>query len=429
MRVELQKPTDIQAQLDIQIAGSELADYITKAYKSISNQVNIRGFRPGKAPKSVIDSAIGKDMILEQAIADSIDDFYQKALKEKNITPLGKPEAEIVEKPNPKNLEGILKIIITVDTKPTITLPEYKGMTVQLMEKYDEEEMLNERLASLQKKFATLSDPIEKQVEKGDFAVINLSAKIGNSVVESVSNTTYEVGSNSLLDGLDDAIYTLTPGEDAIFNSTLVGGSHAGQEAEITVEVLKICNLNLPELNNEFAKTNTGYKTLDELKTHLKTNIQSAILLNQFNEATKRALDLLLEKSDTILIPDSLLSMQADETNEDGKSAPHLQLPQEKTEDLKDYYRKQFLLDAIAEKDKIKLTTDDINQYIQDMASIYGVDSRVIADSFARNNSAAYLHTEALRRKATNALVASLRIKDPSGGMINFDKLFSNQEK
>ena len=230
--VEKLSPT--RAKLTISVTPEELKPSIAHAYEHIAEQINAPGFRKGKVPPPIIDQRVGKAAVLEHAVNEGLDGFYRAAVTEHELRPLGRPEADIVEWPNERDFSGDLLLAIEVDVRPDVELPDYDGLelTVDSVEVEDDE--VQAELERLRSRFGTLIT-VDRPATTGDFVTLDLVATIEGTEVDTASGISYELGSGELLEGIDEALDTLSADETTTFDSKLLGGDHEGETAEITV--------------------------------------------------------------------------------------------------------------------------------------------------------------------------------------------------
>ena len=228
--VETLSPT--RAKLTVEVPFEELKPSLDKAYKTIAQQINIPGFRRGKVPPMVIDRQVGRGAILDQAINDALPQFYVQALQDNDLQPMAQPEIEVTKLEDNETLEFTAE----VDIKPTIDLPSYDDLTAQVDDVAVTDEDVDEQVAALRERFATLVD-VERPAADGDFVVIDLVAQQDGETVEGaeVTGMSYKVGRGGMLDGLDEALAGLAAGDEKAFTSQLVGGDLVGQDVEVTV--------------------------------------------------------------------------------------------------------------------------------------------------------------------------------------------------
>jgi trigger factor len=224
--VEQLSPTRVR--INVEVPFTELEPDFDRAFKELAKQVRLPGFRPGKAPRKLLEARIGRGAVLEQVVNDALPSRYSEAVSTSDIKPLGQPEIEVTK------LEDGEELVFTaeVDVRPEITLPDLEALkiTVDPIEVTDEE--VDAELQSLRARFGTLTG-VERPAQEGDFVSIDLSATVdGEDVPEAkTEGLSHEVGSGQLIDGLDDAITGLTAGESKVFTTKLAAGEHAGKDA------------------------------------------------------------------------------------------------------------------------------------------------------------------------------------------------------
>ena len=159
-------------------------------------------------------------------------------------------------------------------------MPKYEGMAIKIDEVLVTPNQVEDELMQVRTRFGTLVT-VDRPAAKGDFVTLDLNAKIGGKVVDSAGSISYEVGSGDLIEGLDEAVETLTAGESTIFKSKLVGGDHAGERAQVTVTATTVKERQLPEADDDFAQLASEFDTIDELKDDLRTRLARVKLLEQ----------------------------------------------------------------------------------------------------------------------------------------------------
>src|SRR5699024_6657509 len=207
--------------------------------------------------------------------------------------PLSQPQVDIDELPDSKTNEGVLKFSGELDIKPVVELPDYAGLEVEVEARSADEEAVQKELDELRSRFGTLKD-IDRPAEKDDFVTIDLIATVGEEEVDNATGLSYQVGSGTMLEGLDEALEGLPAGEDATFETTLAGGDHSGEEAIVKVTLTAVKERELPEADDEFAQLASEFDTIEELKEDLTTKAESTVLEEQGVEARDKVLEKLL---------------------------------------------------------------------------------------------------------------------------------------
>src|SRR5690606_20826967 len=226
--VEKLSPTRVK--LSITVTPEDLKSSIAHAYEHIAQDVQVPGFRKGKVPAPIIDQRVGRGAVIEHAVNEGLDRFFREAATEHNLRVVGRPAADITQWPNEKDFSGDLLVDVEVDVRPEIELPSFEDITITVDAVETDDAAIDTELDELRARFGTLI-PVDRPAAKGDFVELDLIATIADAEIDRADGVSYEVGSGELLEGIDEAIDSLTAGEQTTFRSTLVGGDHAGEEA------------------------------------------------------------------------------------------------------------------------------------------------------------------------------------------------------
>ena len=288
MKSAVEKLSPTRVKLSIEVNFEELEPYIAGAYKTLGERINIPGFRKGKIPTAMIDQRIGRPAVLDEAINSALSPFYSAALKEENVFVIGRPTIDI------KELVDREKFSFTaeVDVRPELALPNFSEITLTVDDVVVSDDEVAEQVDALRARFGTLTT-VEKTIENGDFVSIDLVATVDGKEVDggSANDISYEVGTNRMVDGLDEALAGLKAGESKRFDTKLVGQKDEEKGAvDVTVKAVK--HRDLPELNDEFAKLASEFETLAELRADVQTRLERVKHLEQGAHAR----DLLVEK-------------------------------------------------------------------------------------------------------------------------------------
>jgi trigger factor len=409
------KPT--RAKLTIEVTPAEFRPSIDHAYEHIAETVNIPGFRKGKIPAAILDQRIGKPAILAHAINDGLDTIYRQALEESKLRPLGQPAADIKQSPDEKTFEGNLIVEIEVEVRPELELKEYKGLKVKVDEVSVDAKELEAELDALRARFGSLKS-VDRPAKKGDFTTIDLSAVVDGKTIDSAENISYEIGSGNLLDGIDEALDTLTAGEETSFKSKLVGGDKAGQEAEISLKLTAVKERELPAADDKFAQLASEFDTLKELKEDLEKKIEVSKSFGQGMQARELLTDQLL---DLIQVPVSDELVEAD-VNRHLEGEGRLEDTAHRAEVLEQSTRSfkvQMLLDAIAEKEDMKVDEQELIQYLVQSSQQYGMAPNDFIKQISEAGQVPLFVAEVSRRKALNLVVENAAVTDSKGKKVD----------
>ncbi|MFT2692779.1 trigger factor [Clavibacter zhangzhiyongii] len=416
MKTTVEKLSPTRVKLAISATPEDLKPHIDHAYGHIAEQVNIPGFRKGKVPPAIIDQRVGREAVLEHAVNDGMDGFYQAAVKETDIRPLGRPEADVKEWPG-KDLTGELLLEIEVDVRPEFDMPAYEGLelTVDSVEVTDDE--VGTELDSLRSRFGTLIT-VDRPAKTGDFVQIDLTATIAGNAVDTASGISYELGSGDLIDGIDEALESLTAGESTTFESKLLGGDNEGETAEIAVTVQSVKERELPEADDDFAQIASEFDTIDELRADLKVQVGKSKVFGQVTQARDQIVDKLLESVE-IPVPEKLVEDEVHRHLENENRLEDDVHRAEVKESSEKAFRQQLLLDVIAEKEELKVSQDELTQYLIQGAQQYNMEPNEFVQVLQQNNQIPAMVGEVARNKALAVVLDKARVVDADGKVVD----------
>ncbi|WP_258802423.1 trigger factor [Pseudarthrobacter sp. NS4] len=422
MKSAVENLTPTRVKLNVEVPFEELKPSIDSAYKTVASQIQVPGFRKGKVPAKLIDQRVGRGYVLETAINEGLNGWYQAAVQESGIRPLSRPEVEITEVPDPSATDGGLKFAAEVDVRPEIELPDYAGIEVEVAAAESSDEDVDKALDELRGRFGTLKS-VERPAADGDFLTIDITATIDGEEVDSASGLSYQVGSGTMLEGLDEAVTGLTTDEDAIFNTTLVGGDHAGEEAQVKVVVKAVKERELPEANDDFAQLASEFDTLAELREDLAKQAADSKVVEQGVEARDKVLDKLVELVE-VPVPDSVVEEQLEahfkEGNGHGEGEHDTEEHREEVRaNTARAFQNEIILDAIAEKEEVNVSQNELIDYIVTTAGQYGMDPNQFAQIIDQSGQVPMMVSEVRRRKALAVVLGQATVTDTEGKAVD----------
>ncbi|UIN29445.1 trigger factor [Microbacterium binotii] len=409
----VEKLTPTRVKLEISVSPEELKPSIAHAYEHIAQDVQIPGFRKGKVPAPIIDQRIGRGAVLEHAVNEGLDGFYRAAVAEQGLRVVGRPEADIVALPEVSDFSGDLKVTVEVDVRPDFDLPAYEGLEITVDAVATDEAAIDAELDNLRARFGTLVT-VERPAAKGDFVELDLVATIDGNEIDRAEGVSYEVGSGELLEGIDEAIESLTAGEDTTFRSKLVGGDHAGEEAEVSVSVKAVKERELPDADDDFAQMASEFDTIDELRASLSERVAQQSNFTQGAAARDKLVEVLLEKVD-IPVPPKLVEDEVHAHLEGEGRLEDDEHRAEVTEASEKQFRTQVLLDKIAEEANVQVSQDELTQYLIQSAAQYGMAPQDFVNALQQGNQLPALIGEVARNKALAIALGRVSVVDTDG--------------
>lgn len=407
MKISVRNLEPTKVKLTVTVEPEELNPYLDAARKEIAKQVNVPGFRKGHVPGKIIDQRIGFAAVAGEAVNDAVPELYSKALDEKKIRPMAQPEFDVQDVPQSANDETKLKFTATVERRPDIELPEIDGLEIAISKPEVKDEDVDKRLETLRQRFGTLVG-VDRPAAKGDFANIDLTAEIDGETVDSQEGVSYELGSNTMLDGLDEALDGLSAGEETTFEGTLEAGEHEGQKATVKVKVNSVKAEELPELNDEFASEASEFDALDELKADIRKAAAQDAEGRQATEA-RDAFIAKLQEGLEIPVPKGVKANMVEEQLKGMTPDPEKATKEQKAqaeETVEKDLRDQMVLDALAEKLDVQVSQSDVFNFLASIAQQYGMDPNNFIQAIIKNGQLGSAVQEVGRSKG---LLAGMR--------------------
>jgi trigger factor len=408
-------PTRVK--LSVEVPFADLQPNLDEAYKRIAAQVNVPGFRKGKVPARIIDQRFGRGAVLEEAINEALPGLYSQAVDEAELSTLGSPDVEITE------LEDGDKLTFTaeVDVRPEIELPAWEGVALTVDDIEVDEEKVAEQLEQLRQRFGTLV-PVERAAAEGDHVTIDLAARDEDGeLIENGQATglSYEIGSGTMVEGLDEAVTGLSAGETKTFTTTLQGGEE-GVEAEVDVTVTAVKEQELPELDDEFALLASEFDTLDELREDVREQLVRAGRLTQALDARDKALEHLLESVE-VPVPEGLIAAQIEDHFADGHGDDdhRTEVEEQAIRSLK----AQLILDEVVKATEVQVSQEELTEYLIQRAQQSGVSPQDFADQMVRAGNVNAVVADVARGKALALMVEKATVTDESGNSVELARL------
>jgi trigger factor len=426
-------PTRVK--LTVEVAFTELEPSLKAAYRKVGSQVKVQGFRPGKVPPRILDQRVGRGVILDEAVQEALPRFYSQAATENELEPVGRPEVDVTSFADGEPLIFTAE----VDVRPEIVLPDYDGLPVTVDAATATDDDVTEQVDNLRRRFGTL-EGVDRPVETGDYTSIDLSATRDGEPVPEADTTglSYEVGSASLVDGLDDALVGLVDGASATFTAAL-----GGEPAEVTVVVRGVKQQVLPDLDDEFATTASEFDTLAELQADIRSRIERVKRLEQGVSARDKVLEALLDKVD-VPVPDAAVEAEVEgrlhnlghELENIGQTLDSYLAMQgrdkaefeaELREGAERSVRATFVLDAVAKAEELGVDDLELSDQVVRRAQRAGVDPQAYADQLVRSGQLPMLMGEIVRGKALALVLEAATIVDTEGAVVDLEKIGADQ--
>ena len=423
--VENLEPTKVK--LTVEVAYDELKPSIDHAYEHIAQDISIPGFRKGKVPARIIDQRVGRGAVLEHAINEGLPSFYTQAVRENELRPLGQPQVEVTQVPDPKDPAGELHFTAEVEVRPELDIPALESLSVTVDDVEVSDEDVEQRLEALRERFGSLVG-VDRPAADGDFVVIDMTATIDDEEIDSVSGTSYQIGSGNMLEGIDEALTGLSADESTTFTSALAGGEHEGKVASIAVTVTSVKQRDLPAADDDFAQMASEFDTLDELKADLRTQVESAKGSNRAVQARDALLDALKAAVD-VPVPSGVVDAEVHRHLESENRLEDDEHRTEVTEEATVAIKNQILLDTLAEQLEVKVGQSELLDYLLNASRQYGMDPNEFIKTLDQSGQIPSVVAEVARSKALAVALRRVEVKDSSGNAVDLSEFVGTDEE
>ncbi len=407
------------------------------AARRLSRTMRVPGFRPGRAPRKVIESAVGPERLRAEAIDDALGELVGEALKDLDLVLAATPTVEKIG-----DTDTGIEISVIVASWPALSeTPNYVGREIEVPNPLVSDDDLAEQVDRMREQFAELTE-VDRPAQADDYAVVDLAAvaKDGTPIAElDAHDLTVRVGP-SFIEGLDEAIAGLSQGESAEFEAVLPEGfgDQAGSDAVITVTVKAIQEQILPELTDEWVDDTTEFDTVDALRAELRSRISQG----KFNQSWEQfRSQLISDIVDEIVleIPDSIITSEMENVlhrfnhslSEQGvEFEDYLQVTGQSQEtfvaDLREAATKNvktdLLFDAVAEDAGLIADDDELAAMHSAVGASTGETASQVAGRLTDTQTKALID-DIVRKKAHDELLKAAVPIDEDGNPIDFEVL------
>ena len=419
MKSDVETLTPTRVKLTVEVPFEELQPSMDAAYQRIAQSVTIPGFRKGKVPARIIEQRFGRGAVLEEAANDALPKAYEDALREHEIVPLGQPELDLDELEDGKPLSFRAE----VDVRPAFDLPAYDSLTVTVANVEASDADVDEQLDGLRGRFASLKD-VERASVDGDVLLIDISgATAEGDAVEDLSGSalSYELGTEGMLPGFDEAVRGAEKDETRTFEFTPQNGDWTGLPLTVTVVVSGVRERELPELDDDFAQLASEFDTAAELRDDMRERLLRMKRMEQGSEARNNVLDVLMDAVE-IPLPENLIASEVEAHFEDGHDSGE-EHRAEVEEQTRQGLKSQFLLDKIAEKEEITVGESELSAWLIQQAPRYGMSPDAFAKALVEAGQVQMAMQDIRRAKALALVLESASVVDADGNAIDLKAL------
>ena len=421
MKCDVKQINQCTKLVSIEVSGDKILQAFDTAYKKIANEAKVPGFRQGKAPRKMLEQKYA-DVAREEVIKKVVTDSFYEAANEHKFNMFNYPEFEDV------NFDGTtVKFKAKVEERPEITVKKYKGISAKEEKiKIEEKEIddVIDRIRDGQAKFVPVED---RGIEIGDFAVCDIESKIEGLEAEKKENEWCEIRENDMMADFAQQTVGMRPGDEKEINVTLAkdfpNKEIAGKKANFVVNVKEIKKKELPELDEAFLKNLGEYKTVTELRESIKKDIEARKKQDVRAKLERDIIDK-IEKDVKFDLPESLVKRRLEGMVQEATQNMLRQgYPQDALDSKKEEMQKEFetearrqvkvafILDKIAEEEKIDVTDEDISAHFQNLGAQFRMSADHVREYYEKNNMISSVHAELRNQNVIDFCVDNAEIK------------------
>ena len=388
MKVQIEELSQVARKVQVELPAEMVSEELEKAYKELKKRAQLRGFRPGKAPRFLLERYFG-EQVRDQVSSQLIEDSFGRVLSEHELRAVGRPRVEEVDlKPGQE-----MRYTVMVEVLPRIELGEYKGLELPEMEVNVTDEDISARIEEIREMFARLEDlEEERPAQEGDFALLRTQTWVGEERIgpPQGDEQLVELREGSLDERVYKAVLGLRPGEEVrvpySFDADHRDPKLAGKEGILEVKLEKLRKKVLPELDDAFAQRLGEYSDLEQLRAGIRAELEEEQRRRIEAQASSALVDQLLKLHD-FEVPETLVALQMESMLRDATRRMMLHGLREKEArstlaQMRERYRdsavravrSSLILQAIAEKEGLEVTDEVLRRSLERIARETGRD-------------------------------------------------------
>jgi trigger factor len=420
-----------RVKINAEVGAEDIAKELDRAARRLGSEIKLPGFRKGKVPPELVIQRVGRAAVFEQALRESLPAWYERAILSSGVSPVGEPELDVSEVP----AEGEpLSFSIEIAVRPQASLGDYKGVEAPRPEPEVPDDAVDREIDRLRESVASL-EPVERAAAEGDHLLIDFTGEVDGEEFEGGQASDYllELGSGSLIDGFEEGLLGVEPGEErtveVTFPEDYQGESLAGKEARFAVSVKEVREKRLPEPDDDFAADNSDFDSLEELRADIEERVLHAVEHRIEDEFRGAVVDAVVEGAQ-IELPEEVIEARAVEVWErierqlrshGMEPEAYLQMQgktreeaiEEARSDAESGLKREAVLEAVAEAEDIEVEEGELLEALEPPAGEKGKPEKLLKR--LRSEGRDVLVIEEIRmRKAVELLVAEAQPIEPA---------------
>ena len=426
METTLNELPDSRVQVEVEVPAKDVERATSRAARAMAKEMRMPGFRQGKAPSSLVIQRLGFAPVLEQAIREALPEWYERALLETRVNPIGDPSIEMVSTPDGEGEPLAFKFEVGV--RPVAKLGEYKGLEVGRKEEEVPDDVVEAEIERVREGFARL-EPVERAAAEGDSLLIDFEGSIDGSAFQGGKAEDYllELGSGQLIEGFEEQLSGAAAGEERQVEVTFPGDYQAehlaGKDAVFAIKVKEVREKILPELDDEFAADASEFETLAELRADVREKVGAAMGSRAEEDFRIAAVDAAVDAA-TVEVPADLVTARATERWErterqlaqrgmdpnaflqmQGKTRE--ELIEESKPDAERELKREAVVTAIADAEEIEVSDEELVEALEHSAEHERTTPQKLLERLRENGRDAMVVEDIRARKAIELVADS----------------------
>ena len=420
-----------KVKLSVEVDEDEFDKAINAAFRKIAREVRIPGFRPGKAPRKVLEGRLGAQVGREQALHDAVPEYYAQAITDNDVDAIDAPDIDITAGQE----DGPVAFDAVVEVRPVVQVPGYGGLRVEIARPEVSDDEVDAQIDRMRQVQATFAD-VDRAAREDDAVVVDITGTLDGEAQDGLTadDYSYTVGSKAITPEVDEQLTGAKAGEILEFDAT---HPDPDEERQLRFKVLvkQVRERVLPDADDEWASENSEFETIDELRGSIRERgslVRRAQAQGAVREATGAALAKLIEDD----VPEALVTHELNHRAQDlalrlqaqgltaeqwlaitGKTSE--QLTAELREAAETSAKVDLALRAVADAEQIECTDDDLDDELTEVAERVGEPIAKVRAEFERGGNLAAVRSDVRKRKALDWLLERVEIVDEDGHAID----------
>ena len=426
MKTTVKELPDSRAEVEVEIAPDDVDRKLNSAARGLARDMRMPGFRKGKAPPSLVIQRVGRGAVLEQAVRDGLPEWYEQALFDSGINPVGDPEIEVTSLPEEESEPLAFKFAVGV--RPKAKLGEYKGLEVGRPPLDVPDDAVDAEVERMRESMARL-ETVERPAAEGDMAVIDFAGTIDGELFEGgeAHDHLVELGSGSLIGDFEQQLTGAAAGDERTVKVTFPDDYRAehlaGKDAEFAVTVKEVREKQLPDLDDDFASEATEFDTLEELREDIRSRLRAALEQQGDEQFRMAAIDAAADAAE-VEVPEAIVRSHAEDRwqrverqlqSRGMDPAMYLQMQgktreeliEESMPDAESDLRREAVLEAIADAEEIEPTEEEMVEALAHSAEHERTTPEKLLERLRKSGRDSLVRSDLRTRGAIDVVVES----------------------